>query len=47
LIFLIRMDVGVEKVSGDFVPLFPQPLKRSDGAVGTTDVKKEFHLRQS
>lgn len=47
LVFLIRMDVGVEEVSGDFLPFSPHLLKRIDCAVGTTDMQKNFHLLET
>jgi len=41
------VDVGVEEVSGDFLPFFPHLLKRIDCAVGTADVEENSHLLET
>jgi hypothetical protein len=37
------MDVGIEKVSGDLIPIFFQSFEGSNGTVGTTNVEEKFH----
>jgi hypothetical protein len=43
LIFLIRMDVGIEKVSNHFIPSFFDPFKGINTAVGAADMEEGFH----
>ena len=43
LVFLIRMNVGIEKISDNFLPFFFESFKGIDCTVGTTDVKEGFH----
>jgi hypothetical protein len=38
------MNIGIEKISNDFIPSLSYPLKGINGAVGTTDVEEDFHL---
>jgi len=44
LIFLIRVDVRIEKISDDFIPSLPYPLEGINGAIGTADVEENSHL---
>jgi hypothetical protein len=39
------MDVGIEKVSSDLIPIFFQSFKGNDGTVGTTDVEENSHSK--
>ena len=43
LVFLVRMDVGIEKISDNFFPFFSDSFKGIDGTVGTADVEEDFH----
>jgi len=47
LVFLERMDVGIEKIPDNFFPLFSDPFKGIDGAVGTTNVEQDSHIFES
>jgi len=43
LIFLVGMDVGIEKESDGLVAFLFQPFERIDATVSAADVEKEFH----
>jgi hypothetical protein len=47
LIFLVGVDVRIEKISDGLVPFFLHSFKGINGAVGTTDVEKDFHSIKS
>ena len=47
MVFLVRMNVGVEKVSDGLLPFFSDSLKGIDGTVGTTDMKENFRFAQT
>jgi len=40
------MNVRIEKVSYDLICSLFQAVKGINGAVGTTDVEKDFHLNE-
>ena len=44
LVFLVRMDIGIEKKSNRLLPFFSDSFKGIDRTVGTTDMQKNFHL---
>jgi hypothetical protein len=37
------MNVGIEKVSNDFLPFIFNSLKRINSTVGTTDMEEDSH----
>jgi hypothetical protein len=43
LIFLVGMDVGIEKESDGLVAFLFQPFERIDATVGAADVEKDSH----
>jgi len=47
LVFLVRVDVRIEEVSGDLLPFSPHLLKRIDCAVATTDVEEDSHWMET
>jgi hypothetical protein len=44
LVFLVRMDVGIEKISNRLFPIFSDSFKGIDRAVHTTDMEEDFHF---
>jgi hypothetical protein len=38
------MNIGIEKISNDFIPSLPYPLEGINSAIGTADVEEDPHL---